>query len=122
VITRAVDAALAPSGLNASQFNVLIAISACDPATASAVAAHLAMDRTTLSRNLKPLLLAGLVESSGGAGRRARRLTLTPSGRVRLGEAIGLWQQVQGQLSRAIGVSQTGVLLELLGRAASVGL
>jgi DNA-binding MarR family transcriptional regulator len=119
-VTRLFDEALAPSGINSSQFNILIEIAAQTPATAVGVAGRLAMDRTTLSRNLKPLRRAGYVSAAGGAGRRPDQLALTTSGNAVLTKATSLWQQAQGRLSRHLGSAQAGTLLQLLGTAAEL--
>ena len=56
------------------------------------VAELLAMDRTTLTANLKPLERRGLLNVTPDAqDRRARRLTLTPYGLSLLERAIPIW-------------------------------
>ena len=59
----------------------------------SGVSALLAMDRTTLTANLKPLERRGLVTVSvDDADRRSRRLRLTPAGRALLVAALPVWE------------------------------
>lgn len=113
-VTRAFDEAFQPLGLKASQFNILVAVGCRDGASATAIAAVLAMDRTTLSRNLRPLRDAGYLEVDEGAGRRAGRLALTPAGRTLLRQATGLWRAAQGRLTRNLGAGQAGVLIQSL--------
>ena len=55
------DATLAPSGMRSTQFTVLIGLGLVDSATISELAEMLAIDRTTMSRTLKPLLKKGYV-------------------------------------------------------------
>jgi len=58
------------------------------------VSALLAMDRTTLTANLKPLERRGLVKVSiDDADKRTRRLKLTPAGRALLVAAVPIWKQ-----------------------------
>ncbi|WP_146739712.1 MarR family winged helix-turn-helix transcriptional regulator [Hyphomonas pacifica] len=67
-ITREYDDALRPVGLTVTQFGLLNSVDRYEPDSISELADLLALDRTTLSRNLKPLEKAGLIS----AGRRAR--------------------------------------------------
>ena len=63
----------------------------------------LAMDRTTLTANLKPLARRGLVEIRvDAADRRSRRLVLTDAGRALLGAALPIWQHEHAAIDRAI--------------------
>ena len=117
-ISRAFDEALSPSGLRANQFNILAVIAACDQTSAAEVAGILAMDRTTLSRNLKPLRKAGYLTTDGGAGRRPDVLALTAVGRGALVKASVLWREAQGQLTERMGAGQAGILLQTLEAAA----
>src|SRR5437868_12386639 len=81
-VARRFDAALRPLGLTSGQFSLLMSLNRPDPATIGGVAALLAMDRTTLTANLKPLERRGLVSVSvDPADRRGRRLMLTAAGR-----------------------------------------
>lgn len=67
------------------------------------VSAVLAMDRTTVTANLKPLERRGLVEVRvDNKDRRTRRLLLTPSGRKLLASALPLWKQAQAENEKLI--------------------
>lgn len=67
------------------------------------VSAVLAMDRTTLTANLKPLTRRGLVQVSiDGADRRSRRLTLTPVGRAVLTAAIPVWRKTHATVENLV--------------------
>ena len=113
-ITRVFDEALLPSGLKANQRNILAAIAARDPTSVGEIAGVLAMDRTTLSRNLKPLKEADYVTAGGGAGRRPDTLALTPEGNAILARASQLWRGAQSQLSQRLGSNQASALLQAL--------
>lgn len=79
-LARRFDLALKPAGLTSGQFSLLMSLNRPQPAPLGGVAALLAMDRTTLTANLKPLerrnLLEVLIDPSD---RRARLLRLTPT-------------------------------------------
>lgn len=97
---------LEASGLRATQFTLLVAVALTEPPTMSRIARALVMDRSTLTRNLRPLEVAGLVETAGGEDRRTRFVRLTPHGRDRLTAALPLWEQAQHQVVRRIGGSR----------------
>jgi len=104
MITQHYDAALAPSGLKITQFSVLAAIAAQgEDATMSALARNLAMDRTTLTRNLRPLEARQLVRIGRGADRRERRIGLTTPGRAALSRGLPLWRRAQDEVLALIG-------------------
>ena len=95
-VARRYDEALRPVGLSSGQFSLLMALNRAVPPTIGAVAALLAMDRTTLTANLKPLRRRGLVTvAPDAADRRSRILSLTPAGRRALARALPLWKRVQ---------------------------
>src|SRR5881275_3641769 len=77
-VARRFDAAFRPLGLTSGQFSLLMSLNRPEPATMGSVAALLAMDRTTLTANLKPLERRGLVEVTvDESDKRSRRLALT---------------------------------------------
>jgi DNA replication and repair protein RecF len=63
---------LAPSGLKATQLTMLGAISISGTARMSELASLLALDKTTLTRNLRRLQADGLIAIATDADRRAR--------------------------------------------------
>jgi DNA-binding MarR family transcriptional regulator len=98
-LARRFDEALRPTGLTSGQFSLLMSLNAPQAPTLGTVAGVLAMDRTTLTANLKPLERRGLVTSAVDPDdRRGRRLSLTKSGRTVLRKALPIWQRTQGEL------------------------
>src|SRR5262249_71469 len=90
-LMRRFDQALRPVGLRRVRFWLRIGRDRRAPASLAAVAAGLAMDRTTLTANLKPLARRGLVwVAVDAADRRLRRVGLTPAGQAVLAEAAPL--------------------------------
>ena len=93
-VARRFDEALRPLGLTSGQFSLLMSLNRLEPPTIGSVARLLAMDRTTLTANLKPLVRRGLVVvRADAADRRSRRLLLTPDGRALLVEAQPVWER-----------------------------
>src|SRR2546429_10027461 len=91
-VARRFDAALRPVGLTNGQFSLLMSLNRPEAASIGDVSAVLAMDRTTLTANLKPLRRRGpVVISVDNADKRSRRLRLTPAGRALLVAALPGW-------------------------------
>jgi DNA-binding MarR family transcriptional regulator len=100
-MARRYDEALRPAGLTSGQFSLMMSLNRPEPPTMGQVAALLAMDRTTLTANLKPLERRGLVRVViDEADRRSRRLRLTSAGRTALAKAMPLWEEAQSETRR----------------------
>ena len=99
---RRFDAAFRPLGLTSGQFSLMMSLNRPEPPTIGMVASLLAMDRTTLTADLKPLERRGLVTVTiDAADRRSRRLELTDAGRRLLAAALPLWRrQMQDETQR----------------------
>jgi DNA-binding MarR family transcriptional regulator len=98
-ITQHYDRALRPTGLRATQFTLLTVLALAGPLPMSRVAGRLGMERTTLTRNLRPLVRQGLVTVGDGDDRRIRTLTLTTKGRRAAVAALPHWRQAQRMAS-----------------------
>lgn len=102
-VARRCDEALRPVGLTNGQFSLLMSLNRPEPASISAVATLLAMDRTTLTANLKPLERRGLLNVTvDPADKRSRLLVLTPAGRKVLVGALPIWKRTQAEVERLI--------------------
>ena len=115
VITRHYDRALAPAGISASAYAILARLDREGSRPLGALAARLAVDRTTLSRELAPLVEAGLVATLADEHDRRRRiLALTDAGAARVAAARPLWTRAQEELSDEFGRGRTeGLVAEL---------
>ena len=110
-LARRFDEALRPIGLTSGQFSLLTSLNRPEPPSIGSVAALLAMDRTTLTANLKPLERRGLVETTvDPADRRGRRLTLTQAGRSLLQSAMPVWKRTQDEAERLLSQTDVGIL------------
>lgn len=101
---------LAPTGLKISQFSLLGFIAAEGPASIGRLAELLATDRTTLTRNLKPLLDDGLVERTDSGDRRRHELVATTAGRALFKRALPLWANAEQEVRAAMGAKLTSDL------------
>lgn len=105
-IARRFDEALRPVDLRNGQFSLLISLNRPEPPTLGSVAQLLAMDRTTLTANLKPLERRGLLTVTPDAeDRRARRLTLTDDGLALLEQAIPIWISTHEAIETAMEIN-----------------
>jgi DNA-binding MarR family transcriptional regulator len=102
-ITQLYAKILAPSGLQPTQFSLLVACAVAGEVSMAALADALAMDRTTLTRNLRPLERRHLVTVAEGEDRRVRKVTLTTLGRAILADALPLWNEAQARVIKAFG-------------------
>src|SRR5271154_6129563 len=74
-VTRFYDQSLAPTGLRSTQFSILSKLKRLGPLTINALAAEMAMDRTTLGRTMLPLERDGLITvESGAQDKRSKQL------------------------------------------------
>jgi DNA-binding MarR family transcriptional regulator len=113
-LTQHYDACLAPAGLRVTQFSLLAHLQRARPTTMTALADLLEMDRTTLTRNLKPLLDAGLVVVEPGADARTRRVAATDEGRAVWRSARAHWHRAQDEVTRLLGSERVARLHALL--------
>ena len=114
-VTQMYDEVLRPSGLKATQFSVLAAVATVGPASMTVIAKALVMDRTTLTRNLKPLMVRGLVKTGKGADdRRQRRIVVTREGKAVLAKALPLWKKAHEQIITGIGFARWQGMVRLL--------
>jgi DNA-binding MarR family transcriptional regulator len=102
-VARHFDELMRPAGLTSGQFSLLMSLNRADPPTMRSVAELLAMDRTTLTANLKPLERRGLVRIRvDKADRRNRRLVLTAKGRAALAAALPAWEEGHAAIQPAL--------------------
>ncbi|MFA6311960.1 MAG: MarR family winged helix-turn-helix transcriptional regulator [Sterolibacterium sp.] len=102
-ITQRYEAHLQPSGLRITQFSLLATLAGADGMSISDLAGQLAMDRTTLTRNLQPLISAGHVELGAGKDARSRSVFLTAAGRRTFAATLPLWREAQREMQQLLG-------------------
>ncbi|MFN3930763.1 MAG: MarR family winged helix-turn-helix transcriptional regulator [Brevundimonas sp.] len=91
-LSRRFDLAFRPLGITSGQFSLLNAMNRPAPPTIGAIAQVLAMDRSTVTANLKPLERIGAVTVTVDPDdRRGRRAALTDAGRDLLARATPVW-------------------------------
>lgn len=113
-ITQFYDHCLEPAGIRATQFTLLVSLASVSAHTLTEMANALVMDRTTLTRNLKPLEKLGLIESSAPRDKRSKAYGLTEMGRETLLRGVPLWQAAQQKVGTTVGQSRMDNLLKEL--------
>jgi len=106
LMTRAYDEALRPSGLSAAQLAILAAVDVDDATSIAELSKRLAMDRTTLSRNLKPLEKARWIRLGAEGWKRSKTVHVTTEGRQRLARATALWETAQEAFLKRFGKTE----------------
>lgn len=119
-MTQMYDEALKPAGLRTTQLPVLITLVATGPTTVNRLADDLVMDRTSLSRLLRPLVSRGLIKMVPGEDRRKRELSITALGRESVAAARPLWDRVQNQVLERLGQGRWRDLMDNLSVAAAL--
>jgi DNA-binding MarR family transcriptional regulator len=114
-LTAMYDSALRPVRLKITQFSELRNVHRLQPVSISALAKEMALDRSTLGRNLLVLQRRGLVALSEGDDLRERSVKLTPKGTATLEKALPCWQRAQQKVERTLGAEGAATLFELLG-------
>ena len=102
-VTQAYDAALQSTGLKATQFTLLATLDGVGDAPLTRLADALVMDRTTLTRNLKPLVRQGLIRIDHEEDQRVRIVSLTETGRTAFEAARPRWEQAQLRIVENLG-------------------
>lgn len=113
-VTQIYDHHLAPLGLRITQYSLLGRLMGQPPMPIGTFAEIMGMDRTTLTRNIQPLVRAGWIALVAGEDRRQRAIVLTPAGRAMFRRAVPLWRQAESELRAAVGDETIGQLQRLL--------
>jgi DNA-binding MarR family transcriptional regulator len=103
-LARHFDEAFKPLGITHGQYSLLNSLNRPEPASMTSVATLLAMDRTTLTANLKVLERKGLAKiAPDKQDKRSRRLSLTKAGRDLLVRAAPIWKTEHAAIERKLG-------------------
>lgn len=98
-VTRIYSEEMRSSGVKRSQFAILGNLGRLGTIKISDLATEMYMERTTLTRNLKPLEKAGLVTiRTAASDARSREISLTRAGKTRFMEANKLWRKAQKRI------------------------
>ena len=116
-VTQIYSRHLAPTGLKISQFSLLGFVCGEGPVTVGRLSELLTTDRTTLTRNLAPLVKGGLVERARSGDRRRHELVATAAGRAQFKRALPLWAAAEQEVRAALGERLAADLHAALGQS-----
>ena len=105
-VTQFYEKILEPSGLKVTQYSLLRNLERVESVSISVLAKIMRIDRTTLNRNMKPLMNAGLIAVNPGEDSRSRQVMLTEVGKAVLVNALDLWSEAQASLEEYLGVEE----------------
>lgn len=116
VLTAIYDEALRPFGVNAPQFSLLVLIVEHGPLSRSDLGRKNHHDRSTLTRNLQPLISQGWVsEGFPGDDCRSRPLSVTQDGKALLRSAASAWSAAQAKARAVLGEAGANTLMSIAG-------
>jgi DNA-binding MarR family transcriptional regulator len=116
-VTAAYDKALEPSGLRITQFSVLRTLDRHGPMPVTQLAAKIALERSTMGRNLDPLKRQGFVMFEvGETDQRERIVHLTEAGQAAIRAAMPHWRNTQKRIATLIGHASVRVLADQVAR------
>jgi len=102
-ITNFLEERMRGSDLSLAQFGLIAQIAAAPDDTFGALALRTGLDQSTLSRNLRGLEAAGLVEIAIAENdQRRRAVWLTETGARRLEAAIPVWRDAHAALAKRL--------------------
>lgn len=108
------DHRLRPVGLKTTQYALLARVVALGPIRPVDLAEAMAVDASTLTRNLKPLAEAGWLVQAAGSDARSRLIHATDAGRAKLAEARVPWRAAQNALADTLGAGRVAALHALV--------
>ena len=103
VITQIFDDVLKPTGLQITQFSVLVGVASLESPSINQLAKALVMDRTTLTRNLKPIENQGFIRIKQGNDKRTYVVELTAKGKTAINKTMPYWEKANNAVSEKLG-------------------
>jgi len=114
VVTRHYDAYVAAAGLKNTQYSLLSHVVLLGPIRPSDLAQRLHLDASTLTRNLQPLLIRGLLRQGPGGDARSRLVEATDEGLAKRAQAQRAWKQAQLAFNERLGSKRVAALHALI--------
>jgi DNA-binding MarR family transcriptional regulator len=114
LVSRHYDAHLSRCGLKTTQYSLLAAVANQGPLQQGQLAHLLSLDASTLTRNLRPLVAAGLLSIDPGADGRSRRVSVTPAGLGLRAQARQHWKRAQVAFNQTVGPDRAVALHDLV--------
>lgn len=113
-VSQHYDRIVGAAGIKTTQYSLLSHLERLGPVRPGELARAMAMDASTLTRNLKPLVDLGWAELGPGSDGRSRVVAATPAGRAKRVEAGRLWKRAQLEINARLGTAKVAHLHDLL--------
>lgn len=117
-MTGLYDRVLEAHGLSIAQLNLLAALGKVGPCSPARLGELLLLDRSTVSRNLSPLLKQDWVSAVSSDAKGIREVELTSLGRKKIRAVLPAWRRAQRQATALLGAQRVNAVKEL---ASTVG-
>lgn len=118
-VTRRYDKRLRPFGVSAAQFSILNSIARRPDRSVTEMAQSIAMERSTLSRNMDLLARKGLVQRQGTGKGNERLCSVTEAGRALLETLLPEWRAAQAEMRQLLSTPDIGSTVQILQKLAS---
>jgi DNA-binding MarR family transcriptional regulator len=116
-ITRLYDSHMQGSGIRATQFTILSQLMLRGEMPLGRLAGFLAMERTTLTRNLALLEAQKWISTRAGEDPRARIIAITAQGRGIVRRSFPYWAKAQAEAGKRLGADGQAALKVLGSRS-----
>jgi len=113
-VAQRYDVEVGKTGLRGTQYSLLSYVVKLGPLRPVDLAREMKVDASTLTRNLRPLIDAGLLVLEPGPDARSRLVSATPAGRDKRQEAQRRWRVAQESLNERLGMRRVVALHALL--------
>jgi len=105
-ITQVYDGMFRSLGLRVSQLSILNSLNMIGSLTVLELAEAIATDRTTITRNMKPLIRDGYIKAQTGSDRRTKEIAITEKGKAIAQKAMSIWEKYNAKITKKIGKSR----------------
>lgn len=106
-VTQHYEASFRGTGLRATQFTLLALLTQTGPLPLTEMAEKLGLERTSLTRNLRPLEKKGLVKTMAADDQRVRSISITKKGEAAALAALDAWKKAQSTVDEVL--RRTGI-------------
>ena len=113
-ITKYYNEYLKDTGLTLNQYSIMSSIHKIEPATVTDIANEVGLERTTIVRDLKPLIKNGLVEDISEKGKRNKMIQLTNKGIEMHNNAEPYWNEAQEKIFNLLGPERLQDFVDIL--------
>ena len=114
MLSRAYDTALRPHGITFGQLNLLVMLFLCGQCSRTSICKDLQMERSTLTRNLRPMLAKNWLTLVPGESGARQEVSITEAGEAFVFKVKPTWKRAQRRVEKELGQSVRSSLSEIL--------